>query len=239
LARSNDRGNNWQDLDVGQTISNVTSILFDPVVTGTVYIGTCTIHPYWSYGGGSGVFKSIDGGTTWSPANTGLTHRCVRDLIICPDSPQVLLAGINDPGPGAVGVFKSTDGGATWSASDTGLENSRVLGLAIDPLMPSHVYAATWRGLFQSTDGGESWSRASGTFERVPIFSISASAYEDRTIVYVGTVGGAGAASAVRQSDAVWLTPTESTVTAGVYQITVDHRSDDNLLYLPLVIRSG
>ncbi|MBN2392785.1 MAG: IPT/TIG domain-containing protein [Anaerolineae bacterium] len=238
LARSNDRGNSWQDLNIGQIISDVTSIVFDPVVTDTVYIGTCTIHPFWSYGGGSGVFKSTDGGITWNPANAGLTYRCVRDLVIHPDLPQVLLAAINDPSPGAIGVFKSTDGGVTWDPSDTGLENSQVLGLTIDPLMPSHVYAATWGGLFRSTDSGENWSRASGTFGQVPIFSVSASAYEERTIVYVGTTGGAAATSVVRQTDAVQQTLTDSAVTAGVYQIVVVHYPVNNFIYLPLVIKA-
>jgi hypothetical protein len=159
----------------------------------------------------------------------------VRDLAIHPDMPQVLLAAINDPSPGAIGIFKSTDGGATWETSSAGLENSQVLGLAVDPLMPSCVYAATWGGLFRSTDGGASWSRASGTFGQIPIFSISVSVYEDRTIVYVGTVGGAAATPAVRQNDAIRQTPADPAVAAGVYQITVVHRK----LYLPLILRGG
>jgi photosystem II stability/assembly factor-like uncharacterized protein len=236
LARSSDRGNSWQDIDLGQTISNVTSIQFDPVASDTVYIGTCTIHPYWSAGGGSGVFKSTDGGTTWLPANTGLTHRCVRDLVMHPDRPQVLWAAINDPSSGATGVFKSTDDGANWRAASTGLETGQVLGLAVDPLMPSHIYAATWVGLFRSTDGGETWSRSSGTLGRVPIFSISASAYEKRTIIYVGTVGGV--ITTARQNDATRQASVETAVTAGVYQITVVHRPVNNVTYLPLVIRS-
>ncbi|MEJ2212279.1 MAG: sialidase family protein, partial [Anaerolineae bacterium] len=232
LARSPDRGDSWQDLDVGQTISNVTSIVFDPVTTDTVYIGTCTIHPYWDRGGGSGVFKSTDGGDGWSPANTGLTYRCVRDLVIRPDRPQVLLAAINDPSPGAVGVFKSVDGGETWHASDAGLESSQVLGLTLDPLQPSHIYAATWGGLFLSTDGGATWQRAQGSLGLVPVFSVSASAYEERTRVYVGVLGGAGATMANRQVLA-------SNVAAGVYQMTVVHRQLDHSIYLPLVTRSG
>ena len=230
VARSGDGGSTWQELSVVHVISDVTSILVDPVVTQTLFLGSCTIHPYWNLGSQSGIYKSTDGGGTWGPANTGLTHRCVRDLVMHPVDHELLLAAVNDPAPGAVGVFRSTDGGESWSPSNDGLDTSRVLELAFDPLTPSTVYAATWHGLYQSRDDGQSWSRAAGPLGHVPVFSVAAVGGDGRTLVYIGTVGGSieGLAAGPQA---------EGFVEAGVYRQAVLPDAGGRL-YLPLVLRA-
>jgi hypothetical protein len=89
-----------------------------------------------------GVYKSTDGGATWSIFNTGLTNTAVNALAIDPQRPTTLYAGT------ASGVFKSTDGAGTWSALSTGLPNFSVMALVIDPLRPTTLYAGTVRGVF-------------------------------------------------------------------------------------------
>src|SRR5204862_181853 len=101
-----------------------------------------------------GVFKSTDGGTTWSP--TGLTYGGVA-LAIDPTTPSALYAATGSSDIGVSGVSKSTDGGATWSPA--GLTNTEVIALAIDPTTPSTLYAGG-AGVFKSTDGASSWSPA-------------------------------------------------------------------------------
>jgi photosystem II stability/assembly factor-like uncharacterized protein len=81
------------------------------------------------------VYKSTDGGATWSASGTGLTY--VYALAVDPIDSNTLYAGTNG------GVFKSTNGGTTWSAVNTGLTTRIVYTLAIDSTM---LYAGTWYG---------------------------------------------------------------------------------------------
>ena len=82
-----------------------------PQTPTTLYAGTARGTP------GGGVFKSTDGGASWSPVNTGLTYTSlhVPALALDPTTPTTLYAGTDD------GVFKSTDGGGSWSPVNTGL----------------------------------------------------------------------------------------------------------------------
>src|ERR1035441_2875425 len=79
------------------------ALAIDPSSPATLYAG--------EYGGG--VFKSSNGGTSWSASSSGLTNLGVLALVIDPSSPATLYAGtING------GVFKSRPGGASWSRSE-------------------------------------------------------------------------------------------------------------------------
>src|SRR5205823_7110469 len=112
-----------------------------------------------------GVFKSIDGGGSWSAVNTGLTYASVTALAIDPQTPTTLYAG-TPVGVNNGGVFKSTNGGGSWTAVNTGLPNFFVVrALAIDPQTPATLYAVAVQysyplgnNLFKSTNGGGSWS---------------------------------------------------------------------------------
>jgi streptogramin lyase len=107
--------------------SYVYALVIDLQKPETVYAGTT----------GHGVFKSIDGGTTWTTINTGLTDLRVYALAINPQTPNTLYAGT----PG--GVFRSIDGGTTWVALNAGLPVSAVYALAINPLTPEILYSGT------------------------------------------------------------------------------------------------
>jgi photosystem II stability/assembly factor-like uncharacterized protein len=105
----------------------------------------------------SGVFKSTNGGTSWS--NMGLIERSAWDLALSPGyaADRTLFAGTS-PELGYVGgVFKSTDGGTSWST--TGLTYT-VNALALSPGYASDhtIFAGTNYGVFKSIDGGVSWS---------------------------------------------------------------------------------
>jgi len=115
-------------------------------------------------GGFGGVFRSKDGGDTWSPASNGLIPNpgiydeggAVYTLAVDPTDPSTVYAGTIYEG-----AFKTTNGGASWSAINAGLAGQLVSGLAIDPATPSTVYAVTLdAGVFKSIDGGAIWSAA-------------------------------------------------------------------------------
>jgi len=90
-------------------------------------------------GAGDGVFKSTDGGGSWSAANTGLPSGNYG-LVIDPATPTTLYAGTFYGS-----VFKSTDGGGSWKAFP-GLTNTYIQALAIDPKNSARLYAGTWGG---------------------------------------------------------------------------------------------
>ena len=114
----------------------IQALVIDPTNTQTVYAG--------AHGGG--VFKSTNGGSSWTAINSGLPDTSVYSLVIAPSSPQTVYAGTNGGG-----VFKSTNGGSSWTAINSGLpQTTFVWSLAIDPSSPQTVYAGTLgRGVFE------------------------------------------------------------------------------------------
>jgi hypothetical protein len=145
------------------------ALAVDPNTPTTLYAGT--------YGGG--VFKSTDGGATWSAVNTGLSNKSVWALAIDPTAPNTLYAGTYG------GVFKSTDGGASWSAN--GLTGNGVFALAIDPNTPTTLYAGTNGGVFKSTNSGATWSATGTGPTNVRALVIDPTT---PTTLYAGTNGG-------------------------------------------------
>lgn len=124
--------NMWRS--IGPEVGDIQALAIDPKTPTTVYAGTGTDR--------AGVFKSTDGGTTWTAMNTGLPDiPTVTPLAIDPVTPTTVYAGTDD-----AGVFKSTDGGATWEVMNTGLTSLFVTSLAINPETPTRVYAGTKGG---------------------------------------------------------------------------------------------
>lgn len=137
----------------------------------------------------NGVFKSLDGGLTWSLASTGLPHvdgnpalsnETVLSLAIDPTdlSGNTLYASSNElVGGGApLGtIYKTVDGGASWTFAGTGLTDRDVRDLVVDPLT-GDVYAAVTDplsngdgGVFVSDDGGASWASISTGFPEAAV----------------------------------------------------------------------
>jgi hypothetical protein len=117
----------------------------------------------------SGLLRTTDGGTTWSPANGALTDLAVRSVAIHPTDPLMMLRA------GATGLWKTTDGGKTWARLNfdgdfdaTG--PSALCGeiIAFDLRNPQTIYVGCEsRGAFKSTDGGATWSKLGAEGERV------------------------------------------------------------------------
>jgi photosystem II stability/assembly factor-like uncharacterized protein len=123
---------------------------------------------YLLAGGIDGLFRSTDGGASWSvsrPADqTAEQVHWVRDVVVDPvDGRTVYVAGITTgDGPG---FWKSTDGGLSWRSREVDPGVSDLTSLAIDPRSPRTLYlgAQFQQGLWKSTDGGDSWRRLSST----------------------------------------------------------------------------
>jgi photosystem II stability/assembly factor-like uncharacterized protein len=172
VYRSRDAGRSWQRMGLPRS-EHIGRILVDPRDGNRVLVAA--EGPLWAAGGERGVYRSVDGGATWSPVlqideNTGAT-----DLEFDPANPDVVYAaayqrrrhvwGFLAGGPGS-GLWKSNDNGKTWRPLKTGLPKGDMgkIGLAVTPADPSLVYATIEageqeRGFYRSRDRGESWEK--------------------------------------------------------------------------------
>ncbi len=175
VYRSRDAGRTWERMGLAAS-QHIGRILIDPRDSRVVLVAA--EGPLWSAGGERGVYRSGDGGVTWTAAlqideNTGIT-----DLEFDPANPDVVYAaayqrrrhvwGFLGGGPKS-GIWKSVDNGKSWRQLATGLPKGDMgkIGLAVTAADPNLVYAtieATGeeRGFYRSRDKGESWERRNG-----------------------------------------------------------------------------
>jgi photosystem II stability/assembly factor-like uncharacterized protein len=151
----------------GGRVVAVAGDVSDPM---TFYFGACA----------GGVWKTIDGGTTWRNVSDGFFRTAaVGAIAVSPSDPNVIYVGtgeacIRNNVSHGDGVYKSTDGGRSWT--NVGLRDTRHIGrIQIHPTNPDIVYVAAlghaWgpnpeRGVFRSTDGGRSWQKVLYKSER-------------------------------------------------------------------------
>jgi BNR/Asp-box repeat len=147
----------------------------DPVDPDILYAGTGEVFR------GNGVFKTIDGGTTWErlentvPSGIGEADNYwyfVNRLAICPTNSQLLLAATSEQTNYAGKIYRSTDAGETWSlAQIPAVANVRILDLRFQPhngpAEPDDptincIAGTSGNGAYYSTDGGATWTKATG-----------------------------------------------------------------------------
>ena len=128
---------------------------------------------YYFGGTGGGVWKTADGGATWSPVSDGqFKTGSVGAIAVSESDPNVVYVGMGEPdirgnASHGDGVYKSTDAGKTWK--HVGLEDAYHIGaVRINPKNPDIVYVAAlghlWgpndqRGVYRTTDGGKTWKQ--------------------------------------------------------------------------------
>jgi photosystem II stability/assembly factor-like uncharacterized protein len=176
VYRSIDGGANWQNMGLEDS-EHISEIIVDPTDSNTVYVASQG--PLWSPGGDRGLFKTTDGGVTWTKVLSDGEWTGVTDVVMDPRDPQVLyaatwqhhrtVAAVIDGGP-ETALYRTDDGGATWTKLTKGLPKGNLgkIGLAISPQNPDVVYAVieldnrtggTWR----TTDRGATWEKRSDT----------------------------------------------------------------------------
>ena len=166
-----DGGKSWSKAML-PTSQHIGRIVIDPRNPNVVYVAA--VGPLWAPGGERGLFKTTDGGKTWTNTKQISKYTGFTDVVIDPSDPDVLYAaseererreyGFLPAGPEAA-IYKTTDGAKTWTKLEGGLPTGELgrIGLAVCPSHPSTVYAIVSakgdeNGTYRSDDAGEHWA---------------------------------------------------------------------------------
>lgn len=148
-------------------------------------------------GNRSGLFKSINGGASWSNDNFGFGS-ALSLLAIDPKQPSIIYAG------GVNGAYKSINGGRTWTAINNGIAGQMVIQIIIDPVTPSTLYVLTTnfstKGVYKSLDGGNSWNLRTTGMGSIDLLCLAIDPVTPNTL-YAGFQGGAGSSQIYRTTN--------------------------------------
>ena len=177
VYKSEDGGKTWKNMGLKNS-EHISEVIVHPNDPNIIYVGA--YGPVWSEGGDRGVYKSTDGGVTWTCVKSVSAYTGCNDLVMDPRNPNVLYAAFHQRmrkvftyiggGPESA-LYKSIDGGATWKKLEGGLPGGEVgrIGLAISPVNPNVLYTVVEAkedkgGVYRSTDQGASWEKRSSVF---------------------------------------------------------------------------
>lgn len=191
IYKSTDGGRTFRNMGLAST-HQIARVITHPNNSEIVYVAA--IGHLWGYSGDRGVFKTTNGGTTWTKLGGGLPNdgrAGATELVMDPSDANTLYAAFYDrlrkpwtftSGGQNGGIYKSTDGGATWRKLTIGLPATRTgrIGLAISRQDPQIVMAIIeaeqtndlarpGSGIYRSENGGASWKYVN-TYNNRPFY---------------------------------------------------------------------
>ncbi|HET7395286.1 MAG TPA: hypothetical protein VFK12_02480 [Gammaproteobacteria bacterium] len=180
--KTSDAGLTWQPMFQQQGSISIGALAIAPSNPDIIYVGTGQPEPRYDIVGGDGMYRSADGGRTWTHIGLEDTKHIGRIWIDPKDPDTVVVAavghffGANDQR----GVFRTSDGGKHWQKVLFTNAETGAVDLAADDAHPQVMFAATWQqrmypwlsyfkpqagpgsGIWKSTDEGKTWTRLSG-----------------------------------------------------------------------------
>lgn len=211
IYKSMDGGNKWKPMGLENT-ERISRIIIHPENPDIVYVAA--LGHLWGANEERGLFKTEDGGKTWSKILYVDEHTGCSDFDMDPENPEILYAGMwtfrrtawdfNSGGSGS-GLYKSLDGGVSWEELKTDLpegEKGRV-AIRVSPADPNYVFTiveSDETSLYRSKDKGASWEmlNQSPTIAERPFYfcliipdpTDTSRVYKPGTYLYVSDDGG-------------------------------------------------
>ncbi len=174
--KTSNAGITWEPIFDDQPSYSIGCVTLDPTNPDVVWVGTGENVSGRHVGWGDGVYKSLDGGSTWEQMGLERSEHLGK-IVVDPRNGGVVYVAAEGPlwaSGGERGVYKTTDGGTTWKQVLAIDDDTGVTDLEIDPRNPNVLYAASYQrrrhiwsllgggpgsGIHKSTDAGESWRR--------------------------------------------------------------------------------
>ena len=174
VHKTTNAGTTWTPIFDNYGSYSIGCLAIDPTNRHVIWVGTGENNSQRSVGFGDGLYKSLDGGKSFT--RVGLEHsEHIGKIIVHPRNGDVVYVAAQGPlwkEGGDRGVYKTTDGGKTWECVLSISENTGVNEVLMDPRDPNTLYASAYQrrrhvwtlinggpesGLHKSTDGGKTW----------------------------------------------------------------------------------
>ena len=220
--KTNDAGTTWVNISDGYfKTSSVGAIAVSESDPSTIYVGMGETTIRIDVSHGDGVYKSTDGGTTWTHCGLAAT-RHIGQVRIHPRNPDIVYVAALGHAFGKNeerGIYRTTDGGKNWTRILYKSDKAGAADLTFDPNNPNVLYASLWEvhrnfwelssggedsGLYKSTDGGDTWTEIT----------------RNKGLPQSGLIGKIGLSASPAKAGRVWAL-IESQEESGIY------RSDD------------
>jgi len=236
LWKTENAGTTWTPIFDDEPVYSIGVVTLDPKNPNVVWVGTGEYNAQRSVAYGDGVYKSDDGGRTWT--NVGLKNsEHIGRILIDPRNSDVVYVAAQGPlysAGGDRGLYKTTDGGKTWKKILGNGEWAGVADVALDPRNPDLLIAATWQryrrqwgyiaggpesALWRSADGGETWKKITAGLpsgDDVGRYGLAV-APQDPDIVYAMVEAGEGGGFYRSTDDGVSWTKMSGYNSVGLY----------------------
>lgn len=252
-------GGVWKTINNGTTFTpifdaqesySIGCITMDPSDSQTIWVGTGENNGQRSVAYGDGIYKSVDGGGTWTHMGLKKSEH-IGKIIVHPDNSDIVWVAAIGPlwnSGGDRGLYKTIDGGKSWKKTLEIDAYTGVSDLIIDPRNPDILYAAAFQrarhvftylgggpgsGIYKSTDGGESWTKANAGLPAVDLGRIGMAVSADPDILYaiVEAAEGKGGFYKSVNGGAKWQKQGSHSTSGNYYQEIFADPIDPDMIY--------
>lgn len=235
--KSTNAGVTWAPVSDTVRTGSIGAVAVAPSNSNIVWMGSGEAQNMRSSSWGTGVYKSSDGGRTWSgPMLPNSQH--IGRIVVDPRDPDVVYVAAVGPlwAPGGErGLFKTTDGGRTWTNTKEISAYTGFTDIAIDPLNPDVLYAASYMrerraysflpagpesAIWKTTDAGRTWTKLTNGLPSGELGRIGVSVCRSRPSTVYAVIHAAGNTGGVFRTDdagATWRQVTPANSTAWFY----------------------